>query len=57
MNKAKSSGLENLGLLGTKYVMNEDFLSERIREMGDINLVIPKKERFDPIHEIFEWIE
>ena len=41
--KIRDKGIEKVGLLGTKYTMEEDFYKERFRTKHDIETVIPDK--------------
>ena len=42
--KIRDKGIEKIGLLGTKYTMEEDFYKERFRTKHDIETVIPGKQ-------------
>jgi aspartate racemase len=45
-------GLHKVGLLGTRFVMTQDFYQERLREYFDVNVVVPAKDEQDVIHQI-----
>lgn len=42
-NKCKEKGVFEVGLLGTKYTMVEDFLKERLKKNG-LSVVVPEKD-------------
>ena len=48
-NKCKKNNVQNVGLLGTKYTMVEDFLKNRLKENG-LNVYTPSND--DVINEI-----
>ena len=50
--KVKNEGLKKVGLLGTKYTMEGDFYKNRIEEKYDIEVVIPKTEARNYIHQV-----
>ena len=50
--EAQKQGLKQLGLLGTKYVMEEDYITGRIADHFDIHTHIPNKEAIMPVHKI-----
>ena len=50
-DKCKSNDVLNVGLLGTKYTMVEDFLKNRLKENG-LNVTIPDKENINEIDRI-----
>jgi aspartate racemase len=45
-------GLHKVGLLGTRFVMKQDFYQERLREYFDIDVVVPSEDEQDVIHQI-----
>jgi aspartate racemase len=45
-------GLSRVGLLGTRFVMKQDFYQERLREYFDVEVVVPAKDEQDVIHQI-----
>ena len=49
--KIISKGLKKVGLLGTKFTMEEDFYKERLRKFG-LEIVIPEEEEREIIHTI-----
>jgi aspartate racemase len=50
--KILEKGLKKVGLLGTKYTMEEDFYKKRLKEKFDIVTVIPEKNDRKDIHNI-----
>jgi len=51
-NRLKAHGLGKVGLLGTKFTMEEDFYKRRLIEKQGLDVVIPKKRDRDKIHSI-----
>jgi len=49
--KIISKGLKKVGLLGTKFTMEEDFYKERLRKFG-LEIIIPEEEEREIIHTI-----
>ena len=50
----KTEGLKRVGLLGTRYTMEGDFLKEKLIAR-DVEVIVPPKARWDRIHKaIFE---
>jgi aspartate racemase len=49
--KIRSAGLHCVGLLGTRYTMEQDFLKRRFSESG-LNIVIPREEERKMVHRI-----
>lgn len=48
----RARGLSKAGLLGTRYTMEQDFLSGRLREAHGIDIVVPDPEQREAIHRI-----
>lgn len=48
----KKQGLKKVGLLGTRFTMEEDFYRTRIREKHDIEVIIPELEERQTVHDI-----
>ncbi len=48
----QKEGLKKIGLLGTKFTMEQDFLKGRLLENYNIKTVIPNEEQRTMIHEI-----
>ncbi len=49
---AKEKGLKKVGLLGTKFTMEEDFYKKRITEKHGIEVIIPNKDERELIHNV-----
>ena len=50
--KIKDRGLKRVGLLGTKYTMEEDFYKERLTKLHGLEVVIPEAQDRLTIHDI-----
>ena len=50
--KIKTKGLKKVGLLGTRFTMEKDFYSGRLKEMHGIDVIIPNDEDMDLVHTI-----
>lgn len=48
----KELGLHRIGLLGTRFVMQEPFYQERFRDRFAIELLVPREDDIDTIHQI-----
>ena len=48
----KTRNIKNIGLLGTKFTMEEDFYSEKLRRNFSLNPIIPKKQDRNFIHTV-----
>lgn len=48
----KMSKLTKVGLLGTRFTMEQDFYSERLRKLHNIEVVVPKEEEIDVVHDV-----
>ena len=46
----KSQGLKKIGLLGTRYTMEEDFYRQRLLDNFDLDVIIPDSEDREYIH-------
>jgi len=51
-DKIGEKGFSKVGLLGTKFTMEEDFYKKRLKEKYDIEVIIPDKEERETIHNI-----
>ncbi len=51
-NMIKETGLKTIGLLGTRFTMEEDFYKERLYKKHGIKSVIPEKSDRDLVHKI-----
>ncbi|MGB0835206.1 MAG: aspartate/glutamate racemase family protein [Psychrobium sp.] len=50
--KLKEDGISKVGLLGTKFTMEQDFYKGRLRDQFAIDVVTPNKEDRETIHRI-----
>ena len=50
-NKIKESGIKNIGLLGTKYTMKEDFYKNILIDKG-LNVIIPEDDEVEFINNV-----
>ena len=50
--KIKAKGLKKVGLLGTRFTMEKDFYSKRLKEKHNIEVVIPNDKDMDLVHTI-----
>jgi len=50
--KIKAQGLKKVGLLGTKFTMEEDFYKGRLQEKYGLEVIIPDEEERQVIHQI-----
>jgi aspartate racemase len=50
--KIKAQGLKKIGLLGTKFTMEEDFYKGRLQEKYGLEVIIPDEEERQVIHQI-----
>jgi aspartate racemase len=48
----KKAGLARIGLLGTRFTMEEDFFKGRLREKYAIEALVPAKEKREQVHRI-----
>ena len=48
----KKKGIKKVGLLGTKYTMEQDFYVKRLKEKYGIKVIIPKENDRDIIHDV-----
>ncbi|MHA1412791.1 MAG: aspartate/glutamate racemase family protein [Promethearchaeota archaeon] len=48
----KKQGIKKVGLLGTKYTMEQDFYVKRLKEKHGIKVIIPKENDRDIIHDV-----
>jgi aspartate racemase len=51
-NAITEHGLHRVGLLGTKFVMKQDFYRERLRMYFDIDVVVPTEDEQATVHKI-----
>ena len=48
----RERGLHRIGLLGTRFVMKEPFYQERLRDRFAIEVLVPREDDIDTIHQI-----
>jgi len=48
----QTRGLKRVGLLGTKFTMEEDFLKSRLRRQYGLDILVPDEKERDAIHRI-----
>jgi aspartate racemase len=50
--RVKDQGIEKIGLLGTRYTMEEDFYKGRLKDLFGLEVIIPGKAERDEIHRV-----
>ncbi len=45
-------GVKQVGLLGTRFTMEEDFYKKRLEDRFDLEVIVPNKEQRDKVHNI-----
>jgi aspartate racemase len=50
--RIKSQGIENIGLLGTAFTMEQDFYAGRLRDAHGLNVLLPSKADRDRVHRV-----
>lgn len=51
-DEIKSRDMKKVGLLGTKFTMEQDFYKKRIKDNYGIDVIIPKQEERDVVHKV-----
>ncbi|HMA60364.1 MAG TPA: aspartate/glutamate racemase family protein [Halanaerobiales bacterium] len=51
-DEIKSRNMGKVGLLGTKFTMEQDFYKKRIKDNYGIDVIIPKQEERDIVHKV-----
>jgi len=51
-DEIKKQGLESIGLLGTKFTMEQDFYAGRLAKKHGLRVIIPEKEDRDIVHRV-----
>ncbi|WP_434361256.1 aspartate/glutamate racemase family protein [Parasalinivibrio latis] len=51
-DKLKAAGITKVGLIATRFTMEQDFYKTRLTEVHGINVVVPDKQGRDTIHRI-----
>jgi aspartate racemase len=47
-----NKGIKTVGLLGTRFTMEQDFYKERLREKYSLNVLVPKDEERTLVHDV-----
>ena len=50
--KIQQSGMQKVGLLGTRYTMERDFLKNRLHSHFDLQVMTPPSEQRDAVHRV-----
>jgi len=50
--RIKAHGLQTIGLLGTRFTMEQDFYAGRLREKHGLNVLIPPPEEREIVHRV-----
>ena len=50
--KIKEKGLRKIGLLGTKFTMEEDFYKGKLKEKHGLDVIIPSEEERQIVHDV-----
>jgi aspartate racemase len=50
--RIKSEGIKNIGLLGTRFTMEQDFYAGRLRDAHGLNVILPSKQDRDIVHRV-----
>jgi aspartate racemase len=50
--KIREAGYSKIGLLGTRFTMEQDFYTERLRKVHGLHVLIPKSEDRELVHRI-----
>ena len=50
--KIRAAGFERVGLLGTAFTMEQDFYKVRLKQLFDLEVIVPKAEDRRIVHEI-----
>ncbi|MBT3336758.1 MAG: aspartate/glutamate racemase family protein [Anaerolineae bacterium] len=51
-NKIKADGIRTIGLLGTRFTMEQDFYAGRLRDTHGLNVLLPLKADRDLVHRV-----
>ena len=51
-SRVKDQGITKIGLLGTRYTMEEDFYKGRLTDAAGLEVLIPEKEDRDEVHRV-----
>jgi aspartate racemase len=50
--QVKAAGIERIGLLGTRYTMEEDFYKSRLSDLFGLDVLIPEQAERDEVHRV-----
>ncbi|MEL7234134.1 MAG: amino acid racemase, partial [Chloroflexota bacterium] len=50
--QVKAAGIQNIGLLGTRFTMEDDFYAGRLRENFDLNVMVPDAAGRRVVHDV-----
>ena len=50
--RIKAQGIKNIGLLGTRFTMEQDFYAGRLRDVHGLNVVLPPKADRELVHRV-----
>ncbi len=50
--RIKSQGIKDIGLLGTRFTMEQDFYAGRLRDAHGLNVILPSKQDRDIVHRV-----
>jgi aspartate racemase len=50
--RVKASGIQTIGLIGTRFTMEEDFYKGRLLEKYDLNVIIPTAQEREIVHRV-----
>ena len=51
-NRIKAEGIKNIGLLGTRFTMEQDFYAGRLRDEHNLNVILPSKQDREIVHRV-----
>ena len=51
-NRIKADGIQNIGLLGTRFTMEEDFYAGRLRDEHGLNVILPSSIDREIVHRV-----
>ena len=51
-NRIKSDGIQNIGLLGTRFTMEQDFYAGRLRDEHGLNVILPSSIDREIVHRV-----
>lgn len=51
-NRIKADGIQNIGLLGTRFTMEQEFYAGRLKEKHGLRVILPSKEDREIVHRV-----